>query len=166
MNCFVAVVIHYNLSSIVEVSRSTHIVPRNMCRHYLLIPACVTEPKLLEFPLFPPCVSLFNDKEKREYKRGPVAFSARGREENRCVHVRLGKSEVTALTHKYISLVSASRDTTKERRGKEKGRCQMEKRKGRRLIFSRRGVRLIQRDEETTLHLSIRYISSFFFLSI
>lgn len=96
--CFVA--IHYNLSSLIEVSRFPHIVPRNMCRHYLLIPACATQPKLLEFPPFPPCVSLFNDKERREHKKGPVAFSARGREESRCVHVRLGKSEVTALTHK------------------------------------------------------------------
>lgn len=32
-----------------------------------------------------------------------MAFSARGREESRCVHVWLGKSEVTALTHRYIS---------------------------------------------------------------
>lgn len=29
-------------------------IPRNMCRHYLLIPACATDPKLLEFPPFSP----------------------------------------------------------------------------------------------------------------
>lgn len=61
-----------------------------------------------------------------------MAFSARGREENRCVHVWLGKSEVTALTHRYVS--SYAHLGTPQRGGE--GQSQTEKRKERQATFS------------------------------
>lgn len=90
-----------------------------------------------------------------------MAFSARGREESRCVHVRLGKSEVTALTHKYISLVSASRDTAEGRRGRD-DEVRRRNEKGDESYFLVEGFRLIQRDEETTSKYTFLCVVSFF----
>lgn len=82
-----------------------------------------------------------------------MAFSARGREESRCVLVRLDKSEVTALTHRYISPYA----TEGRRRVKPDGETEREARR----ILSKK-LQLILRDEKNK-HPSMPLYSLFFF---
>ena len=73
-----------------------------------------------------------------------MAFSARGREESQCVHVWLGKSEVTALTHSYISPYAHLR--TPQRGGEGRSQTEKWKRETSHILF--KGLQLILHDEK------------------
>jgi len=78
-DCLVAVVVHYNLSSIVGIATYTSYLA-TCASMYLLISVCVCHAaRLLEFPRAFHCLTT----KKGGNKGGvSVAFSARGREEN------------------------------------------------------------------------------------
>lgn len=96
-DCLVAAVVHYNLSSIVGTATYTSYPATcagTTCL-YLRVPWA-------EVIRGPPRAFHCLTTKRGGNKGGLVAFSARGREESRCVLVWLGKSEVTALTHRYV----------------------------------------------------------------
>lgn len=91
-DCLVVAVVHYNLSSIVGAATYTS-YPATCAGTTCLY---LHESRLLEVPRAFHCLTT----KRGGNKGGSMAFFARGREESRCVLVWLGKSEVTALTHR------------------------------------------------------------------